>query len=53
MNAPVIKDLEGYVLMEYREHKTTIQQLQQVFDNIENLKLYIINETIRKRCMIK
>lgn len=43
INASVIEDLEGYILVESGEHKTTIQQLQQLFDNIENLKVEIIN----------
>ena len=43
INASVIEDLEEYILEESGEHKTTIQQLQQLFDNIENLKVEIIN----------
>lgn len=43
MNASVIEDLKAHILVESGEHKSTIQQLQQLFDNIENLKFKIIN----------
>lgn len=43
INASVIEDLEAYILVESRDYKTTIQQLQQLSDKIERLELNITN----------